>query len=112
MLHDLGSNSRLIGGFLQLENLCRKRSLWWYRKLKLSKDDILEFLETDLGVDIGELDVDTPLFSSQLVDSFALVTLMMFLEREAGIRIAPADVNLDNMDSIGRMLAYVSRIAA
>lgn len=80
--------------------------------MKLSKDDILEFLETDLGVDIGELDVDTPLFSSQLVDSFALVTLMMFLEREAGIRIAPADVNLDNMDSIGRMLAYVSRIAA
>ena len=80
--------------------------------MKLSKDDILEFLETDLGVDIGELDVDTPLFSSQLVDSFALVTLMMFLEREAGIRIAPADVNLDNMDSIGRMLVYVSRIAA
>ena len=80
--------------------------------MKLSKDDILEFLETDLGVDIGELDVDTPLFSSQLVDSFALVTLMMFLEREAGIRIAPADLNLDNMDSIGRMLAYVSRIAA
>lgn len=80
--------------------------------MKLGKDDILEFLETDLGVDIGELDVDTLLFSSQLVDSFALVTLMMFLEREAGIRIGPADVNLDNMDSIGRMLAYVSRITA
>ena len=43
---------------------------------------------------------------------FRSFTLMMFLEREAGIRIAPADVNLDNMDSIGRMLAYVSRIAA
>ena len=80
--------------------------------MKLGKDDILEFLETDLGVDVGELDVDTLLFSSQLVDSFALVTLMMFLEREAGIRIGPADVNLDNMDSIGRMLAYVSRITA
>ncbi len=78
----------------------------------LSKDFIVEFLETDLGVDVGGIDEDTPLFSSQLVDSFALVTLMMFLEREAGIRIAPADVNLDNMDTIGRMLAYVSRVAA
>ncbi len=63
-------------------------------------------------MDVDGLDVDMPLFSSQLVDSFALVTLMMFLEREAGIRIAPADVNLDNMDTIGRMLAYVSRVAA
>jgi len=78
----------------------------------LSKDDLLEFLESDLGVDTAELDVDSPLFSSQLVDSFALVTLMMFLEREVGMRIAPADVNLDNMDTIGRMLAYVSRVAA
>ena len=78
----------------------------------LNKEMLVEFLETDLGVDVEGIDLDTPLFSSQLVDSFALVTLMMFLEREAGIRIAPADVNLDNMDTIGRMLAYVSRVAA
>ncbi len=78
----------------------------------LAKEDLVDFLETDLGVDVDGIDLDTPLFSSQLVDSFALVTLMMFLEREAGIRIAPADVNLDNMDTIGRMLAYVSRVAA
>lgn len=74
-------------------------------------DNLLAFLEDDLGVDTDGVDADTPLFSSQLVDSFALVTLMMHLEREAGIRIAPADVNLDNMDTIGRMLAYVERVA-
>lgn len=78
----------------------------------LTQNDLIEFLETDLGVDTDGLDAETPLFSSQLVDSFALVTLMMFLEREAGIRISPADVNLDNMDTIGRMLRYVSRVAA
>lgn len=76
----------------------------------LTSDSLLSFLEEDLGVEVAEVDSDTPLFSSQLVDSFALVTLMMFLEREAGIRIAPADVNLDNMDTIGRMLAYVDRV--
>lgn len=76
----------------------------------LTSDSLLSFLEEDLGVEVAEVDSDTRLFSSQLVDSFALVTLMMFLEREAGIRIAPADVNLDNMDTIGRMLAYVDRV--
>lgn len=78
----------------------------------IDERDLFAFLETDLGVDTDGLTVDTPLFSSQIVDSFALVTLMTFLEREAGIRIAPADVNLDNMDTIGRMLAYVARVAA
>jgi acyl carrier protein len=75
----------------------------------LTTDALLTFLEDDLGIDIQDIDADTPLFSSQLVDSFALVTLMMFVEREAGIRIAPADVNLDNMDTIGRMLAFAER---
>lgn len=78
----------------------------------LSEQAIYSFLETDLGVEVSGIDLDTPLFSNQLVDSFALVTLMMFIEREAGIRIAPADVNLDNMDTIGRMLSYVARAAA
>lgn len=76
----------------------------------LTNEAILDFLETDLGVEISDIDADTSLFSSQLVDSFALVTLMMFLEREAGIRIAPVDVNLDNMDTINRMLAYVGKV--
>jgi acyl carrier protein len=75
----------------------------------LTTDALLTFLEDDLGIDIQDIDADTPLFSSQLVDSFALVTLMMFVEREAGIRIAPADVSLDNMDTIGRMLAFAER---
>lgn len=73
-------------------------------------EDLIDFLRTDLGVETAGLDADTPLFSSQLVDSFALVTLMMFLEREAGIRIAPGDVTLDNMDTVARMLAYVARV--
>lgn len=76
----------------------------------LTSETLIEFLEADLGVEVSDVTADTPLFSSQLVDSFALVNLMMFLEREAGIRIAPADVNLDNMDTINRMLGYVTRV--
>jgi len=78
----------------------------------VSSESLLVFLEEDLGVDIDGVDADTPLFSSQLVDSFALVTLMMFLEKQTGIRIAPTDVNLDNMDTIGRMIAYVERVTS
>jgi acyl carrier protein len=78
----------------------------------VTQDTILSFLADDLGVDIDGIDADTPLFSSQIVDSFALVTLMMFLEREIGVRIAPSDVSLDNMDTVGRMLAYSARVTS
>jgi acyl carrier protein len=65
-----------------------------------------EFLEEELAVDVSEINVDSPLFSTGLVDSFALVSLMTFLEDEGNIRVSPSDVNLDNMDSISRVLNY------
>ena len=73
---------------------------------------IAAFLEDDLGIDTSDVTDDTLLFSSGIVDSFALVTLMTFMETEGGFRISPADVNLDNMDSIGRILAFANRVTA
>jgi acyl carrier protein len=71
-----------------------------------------EILEDELGCDLTGVRADTLLFSSGIVDSFALVTLMMTLEKEAGFRVNPGDVVLENFDSIDRILAYVSRNAA
>jgi acyl carrier protein len=77
----------------------------------ISTDMLLEFFEEDLGVDIDGIEPETRIFSSGIIDSFALVTLMTFLEKAGGFRINPADVNLDDMDSIARILAYSRRAA-
>ena len=74
----------------------------------IAENEIKEFLEVELAVDTGNLDVDAPLFSSGIVDSFALVSLMTFLEDEADIRVSPSEVNLDNMDSIARIIQYLN----
>jgi acyl carrier protein len=68
-----------------------------------------EILEDDLGCDLDGVTDETLLFSAGIVDSFALVTLMMHLEKEAGIAISPAEVTLENFDSIARILAFVGR---
>lgn len=73
----------------------------------VSKEDIVNFLEDDLAVDVSHIDDDTPLFSSGLVDSFALVSLMTFLEDEGDIQVAVSEANLDNMDSIGKLIRYL-----
>jgi len=36
-----------------------------------------------------------------------MVALIMFIEHTAGLRVHPADVTLDNFDSIDRILAFV-----
>lgn len=78
----------------------------------ISSETIYGFLEDDLGIDTADIEPDTLLFSSGIIDSFALVTLMMFLETQGGFRINPSDVNLDNLDSIDRILGFAERCAA
>jgi acyl carrier protein len=75
----------------------------------MTSADIRAYLASEFGVDTSAVTDDTPLFSSGLVDSFSLVGIMSFLEEKAKFQIDPADVNLDNFDTIGRILAYVVR---
>ena len=60
-----------------------------------------------MGLDTASLADETPLFSSNLLDSFSMVDLIMFIEKESGVRLDPTDVSLDNLDSIDRILRFV-----
>lgn len=77
--------------------------------MPVDRSSIRTFLQTELGVDTAGIEDDTPLFSSGLIDSFSLVSLLTFLEENAQFRVDPGDVNLENLDSIERILAYVAR---
>jgi acyl carrier protein len=52
---------------------------------------------------------DTPLFSTGALDSVSQLDLIMMIESEAGIAVSQADVTLDNLDTIDRILAFVAR---
>lgn len=78
--------------------------------MALDSPSLLEFLRSDLDLDADEpVDDETLLFSSGLLDSFSMVTLVGFVEKEAGIRLAPGDVHLNNLDSVGRILRFVEK---
>lgn len=55
---------------------------------------------------------DTLLFSTGLLDSFHLVELVSFIESAAGIKIKPMEVNLHNLDSVEKILDFISRKTA
>lgn len=79
--------------------------------MEITEQGILDFLDQELAIDIEGISLEDPLFSTGVIDSFALVSLMMYLESGTGMRISPADVNLANFDSVSRMLAYVERLS-
>jgi acyl carrier protein len=78
--------------------------------MALTSQTLKTYFESDLGVDTSDMDDSTALFSSGIIDSFALVSLITFLEQECSLRMNPLDVNLDNLDSIERILEFVDRV--
>lgn len=78
----------------------------------MDAERVREILEDELGCEIDDVGNDDLLFSTGIVDSFALVTLMMHLEKEGGIKINPGDVVLENFDTVNRMVAFIERTKA
>lgn len=72
---------------------------------------IIEFIVREIvrrpHVQIAE---DTPLVSSGLVDSLALVDILMQLESITGLRIPAGKVRLEDMNTVRLMLAMVGRV--
>jgi acyl carrier protein len=73
----------------------------------MDSESLRAYLGDRMGLDTSTLADDTPLFSSNLLDSFSMVDLIMFIEKESGVRLNPTDVSLDNLDSIERILTFV-----
>jgi acyl carrier protein len=68
----------------------------------------LQYLEDSASVDLADIDDNTELFSSGLVDSFAMVDLLVFLEKHTGAKLGPEDISLENFDSVERILAFAA----
>ena len=73
----------------------------------MNSDSLKQYLAERMGLDKASLEDETPLFSSNLLDSFSMVDLIMFIEKESGVNLHPTDVSLDNLDSIERILRFV-----
>ena len=67
-----------------------------------------EYLDEDDEEDV-ELDENTPLISSGIVDSFSMVSLKRFLEKKCEITIPDADATPEAFDSVNRILELIAR---
>jgi acyl carrier protein len=74
--------------------------------MKLDREKLVAFLTDQFSLREDELEDSTKLFSGGLLDSFNLVDLVGFLEREGKFKMGAMEVNLENLDTVERILRF------
>jgi acyl carrier protein len=77
--------------------------------MAVSREDVIGYLQQKLGLNTKGVDDDTLLFSSGTLDSFSMLDLVMFIETKIGRKLRATEVNLDNLDSIARIVRFASQ---
>ena len=80
-----------------MDDAAAERDMREYVLRELVRDDDLELAR------------DEAIFSSGLLDSFAVTQLICFLEDRFAIRIPISEVTLEDFDTIGKILDLVAR---
>ena len=55
------------------------------------------------------VETTTSLFASGLLDSIALLEVVSHIENHWSIRFGWTEINLDNLDSLGKMASFIER---
>lgn len=66
---------------------------------------IRTFLVNTIGLNLDGVSDDTALFSSGLIDSLSLIELLSFIESELNSELDIADLDIDEIDTIGALAA-------
>jgi len=74
------------------------------------REQIIEFIRDEYVEDESmDIDADTPLISSGLVDSFSMVSLKMFLEDEYEIKMTDEEASTEAFDTVQAIMDLVVR---
>jgi acyl carrier protein len=73
-------------------------------------DELVRMVNAEVSLDPSEeITPETDLLLTGLVDSLGVVQIVAWMEDRLGIEIQPADVVLENFQTVDRMLAFVKR---
>ena len=73
------------------------------------REKLIEYIIQNSGMSENEVNCNTPLFSSGILDSFTLTEVITLIEDESGIKMGITDIKLENLDSINRIINFVEK---
>lgn len=77
--------------------------------MNVIQDKVRDYLLNDLRLPLKpeELNPDTPLLSSRLIDSISALLLVEFLEKTFQIQFKPHEVTNENLDNLDLIESFV-----
>lgn len=74
--------------------------------MTIAKERIREFISSVIYRQFAD---DEPLVAKHILDSMALVELVLKLEAEYGVKIYPLEMTAENFDSVGAIIRLLER---
>jgi acyl carrier protein len=71
--------------------------------MALTAQKLIDYMKNEMNIE-ETIEADSELFSSGLIDSVAMMNVIGFVEETARIEVHPADVTLDNFDTVARIV--------
>ncbi len=69
---------------------------------------LLGFVRNEVALDDITIEGETDLLLTGAVDSLGVIRITQWMEDEAGITVDPADVTLENFQTVDRMVNYAN----
>jgi acyl carrier protein/D-alanine--poly(phosphoribitol) ligase subunit 2 len=80
------------------------------KNLQEMKDLVLNYVIKEyIDEEEEKISYDTPLISSGYIDSFSMVSLLVFLENKFKIKIPPSKATPDAFDSVNKIVFLINQ---
>jgi D-alanine--poly(phosphoribitol) ligase subunit 2 len=75
----------------------------------IMEDKVLDILEKICGVSDVREDRDIDLFDNGLLDSLALIELIISIEEEIGLKIEPTEISREDFTTPNEIIGYLTK---
>jgi acyl carrier protein len=69
---------------------------------------LIQFVVRSFNVQEDEINLDESLIRQGIIDSFGLVELTVFIEKELGVEVRQEDMTLEAFGSVNKMARFVA----
>ena len=77
------------------------------------KEELIEYIKKEFVEDPDEeIDENTPLMSSGLIDSLSIVSLVAFVDKKFGVKIPDEKGTVENFETVNQIMEIISQVKA
>lgn len=74
------------------------------------KETVIEIFEEVTGNDEIREDLDLNLFEAELLDSLAIIEVLLQIEERLGLKLQPTDIDREDMATVNKLIAFLENM--